>query len=242
MITTIYIVILAYFLLGAAGFWFISREKTTEEARHNLIKYLTYFLIINILFFSIVINSMVFRCITILIVLFALGELFNLFRLSGYSGKLFFFVSLTVLAVFSAGFIYFSGLDTGVILFSFLILSIFDSFSQICGQLWGRRKILPRISPGKTQEGLIGGTLAAILSALLLKSLTDFSLFVMLALATGVVVFAFTGDMLASLYKRRYQVKDYSKLIPGHGGFLDRFDSLIAGGAWVAFFNQFISG
>jgi phosphatidate cytidylyltransferase len=50
----------------------------------------------------------------------------------------------------------------------------------------------------------------------------------------GILVFSFLGDMLTSYYKRKYQTKDFSKIIPGHGGFLDRFDSLIAGGAWIS--------
>jgi phosphatidate cytidylyltransferase len=55
-----------------------------------------------------------------------------------------------------------------------------------------------------------------------------------MAKAAGIVVFAFIGDASKSYYKRRYNVKDFSNFIPENGGFLDRFDSLISGGAWVA--------
>ena len=121
-----------------------------------------------------------------------------------------------------------------LILFSFLVLSIFDSFSQITGQLWGRTKIFPNISPNKTAGGLIGGTIIAIGSAFLLNGLYQEPPFKIIIITIGVVIFAFTGDIAASFFKRKYKIKDYSNLIPGHGGFPDRFDSLIAGGAWVA--------
>jgi phosphatidate cytidylyltransferase len=73
------------------------------------------------------------------------------------------------------------------------------------------------------------------LSALLLKSLISAEPFKAMLLAAGVAVFAFIGDSLSSYYKRKYNVKDFNNIIPANGGFLDRFDSLIAGGAWIAF-------
>jgi len=161
--------------------------------------------------------------------------LFQLFRSHGYQFKGFFLGSLFIFVLLAAGFYRFTGLQKELILFSFLILSIFDSFSQIIGQLWGKRKILPKISPNKTTGGLVGGALVALASSLLLHDLYAGPALESLFLAAGVVVFAFAGDLAASLYKRKYKVKDYSNLIPGHGGFLDRFDSLIAGGAWVTF-------
>jgi len=124
-----------------------------------------------------------------------------------------------------------------LILFSFLVVSIFDSFSQISGQLWGKRKIMPVVSPGKTLEGLTGGAAVAIFSSVLFKGLLDIRVIYVILISAGIVLFAFTGDSSASFYKRRYGVKDFNDLIPGHGGFLDRFDSLIAGGAWMAFCN-----
>jgi phosphatidate cytidylyltransferase len=122
-----------------------------------------------------------------------------------------------------------------------LILSIFDGFSQITGQLLGRTKLFPKISPNKTVEGLIGGALIALLSALVFKSLIIGTPLKAILLAAVIAVFAFAGDAAKSIYKRKYNVKDFSNLIPGHGGFLDRFDSLIAAGAGVALLGLFLS-
>lgn len=236
MITTIYTIILAYFLMGAVGFYFINRRKEKEVARKSWIKFISYFFIINILFFSIVVNSRVFGILAVAIVLVGMWELFNLFKKSRYVHGGFFAISVLIYSLLAIGFITFSGFSQELILFAFLILSIFDAFSQISGQLFGKTKIAPKISPNKTFEGTVGGAIVAVLSALLLRELNDVPWYQLLVLSAGIVVFAYFGDIAASLYKRKFGVKDYNNLIPGHGGFLDRFDSLIAGGAWVVLY------
>ncbi len=132
-------------------------------------------------------------------------------------------------------------MEKGTVLFTFMILSIFDSFSQITGEIFGRNKLMPKVSPQKTVEGFIGGTIVAILSTLLLKSLIPAHPFKAMFMAAGIVAFAFIGDLSKSYYKRKYNVKDFSNLLPGNGGFLDRFDSLIAGGAWIAMLGLIIN-
>ncbi len=236
MIQTIYIIILSYFLLGSIGFFFINRKKEREVARKSRTKFITYFVIINILFFSIVINPVAFQALSVFIIGAGFFELIKLFKKSGTDKRGFFTVSMFIFAILSTGFLFFGKLDRELILFTFLILSIFDSFSQITGQLWGRKKIVPKISPNKTVGGIIGGAVFAIISSILLNNLYPAPLFKTVLFTTGIVLFAFAGDIAASFFKRKYGVKDYSNLIPGHGGFLDRFDSLIAGGAGVALF------
>ncbi len=168
-----------------------------------------------------------------LIIIAGFLELLRLFKDSGFAGKVFFSVSIVIMSLLSMGFILFSMKEKGVVLFAFLILSIFDGFSQVSGQLLGKTKLLPKISPNKTVEGLAGGALVAVLSGLVFKNLVPTTSFRAMILAAVVVAFAFSGDAVKSLYKRKYNVKDFSNLIPGHGGVLDRFDSLIAGGAGV---------
>lgn len=234
MIFTIYIIILSYFLLGGIALYVISRKLEDQKARENRIKYITYFIIIHVLFLSIALKPQVFRHLGILIMLVGTGEMIRLFWLSGFIKMRFFSISMFFYFLLCIGFYSFIRQEKELILFSFLILSIFDAFSQISGQLIGKRRILPGISPKKTLEGLFGGALIAIASSLLLNSLIEIDCFIAVILATGIVFFAFTGDLLASLYKRNYKVKDFSGLLPGNGGFLDRFDSLIAGGAFIA--------
>jgi phosphatidate cytidylyltransferase len=233
MIKLIYIIILIYFLAGGIGFYFINRNKEREVARKSYIKFGVYFIIVNILFFSIVINPVMFKYIAFVIIAGGLIELFYLHQKSGYRRKGFFLLSLVVFLLLAIGLYFFSRQSKELILFSFLIISIFDSFSQITGQLWGSKKIFPEISPNKTLGGLVGGALVALGSAILLRNLYWGSLAELIPMAIGIILFAFAGDLAASYYKRRFNAKDFNNLIPGHGGILDRFDSLIAGGAWT---------
>jgi phosphatidate cytidylyltransferase len=239
MIWNIYLIILIYFLLGSVAFYFINRRKSAVDAQKSWTKFISYFFIIHILFFSIVFYPLYFRLLALVIIFICAWELFRIFRKSDFSRKLFFLLSLLMFLLFSLGFYLFSGMEKENILYAFLVLSIFDSFSQITGQLWGKRKLFPRISPFKTVEGFAGGALVALISSVLLRKLTESSLLHAMVVAGGIVVFAFLGDLLASYFKRKYMVKDFSNLIPGHGGFLDRFDSLIAGGAFIAI-NQYL--
>lgn len=109
---------------------------------------------------------------------------------------------------------------------------IADIAAYVFGKLWGKRKLAPSISPGKSWEGALGGTLAAVVYMLLAYqadwfdfSTGSFSLILIAILLTSVSI---GGDLLESWLKRSAGVKDSSQLLPGHGGIFDRTDSLIA--------------
>lgn len=111
---------------------------------------------------------------------------------------------------------------------------ITDIFAYFSGMLFGRHKLIPEVSPKKTVEGSIGGTLFCIISFIVFGLIVDgfFSMnanFVFLAVSGLVVsILAQIGDLIMSVIKRQYGVKDYGKIFPGHGGVLDRFDSILA--------------
>lgn len=232
LIWTIYGVILLYFALGGAGFYVINRKRPKAEARKSYLKYFTYFAIINIVFLSIVFPPL-FRYLTLVVIGAGYYELWRSGRQKAAANRPGTPAGWVILfSLFFVGFYLFSGLPSDTVLYVFMITSIFDSFSQISGQLWGRRKILPRISPNKTLGGTVGGGMIAFGSGFLLNSLYEGTESERLILTAGVIVFSFAGDALASGYKRWCGIKDFSRLIPGHGGVLDRFDSLIAAGSW----------
>jgi phosphatidate cytidylyltransferase len=104
-----------------------------------------------------------------------------------------------------------------------------DTGAYAVGRLVGRHLLAPRISPKKTWEGAVGGYAAGVGAFLGLNALLDThaSLLTMLPFALAMPVFAQVGDLFESWMKRRMGVKDASGLLPGHGGFLDRLDSLV---------------
>ena len=118
-------------------------------------------------------------------------------------------------------------------MYVYLVVAFFDGFSQVSGQLFGRHRITPRISPAKTVEGSVGGLIAAILAGVALRGLPDISVMRALILCGEIVFGAFAGDLAASWVKRKSGVKDFGGLLPGHGGVLDRFDSLLFAGPVV---------
>ncbi len=117
------------------------------------------------------------------------------------------------------------------ILFLLLIIWGADIGAYFSGKRWGRRKLAPSISPGKTWEGVFGGVAAALLIAGVGACFFAFDQGTLLLFA-GIVVFialiSVLGDLFESLMKRQAGLKDSGQLLPGHGGILDRFDSLFA--------------
>lgn len=120
-----------------------------------------------------------------------------------------------------------------LILLPFLLAYVADSGAYFVGRAWGRHKLAPIISPNKTVEGLIGGIVSAVLGMLIYCWILDLAFDVKInyafAITYGIVCsFAGTfGDLSFSAIKRQTGIKDYGNLIPGHGGILDRFDSVI---------------
>ena len=101
-----------------------------------------------------------------------------------------------------------------------------DVFAYLVGVSIGRHRLFERISPKKSWEGSIGGLVFTVLAAVLYSYLTDFMPFTTaISLAVIVVIFGSLGDLIESMIKRQAKVKDSGKIIPGHGGILDRFDA-----------------
>ncbi len=131
-------------------------------------------------------------------------------------------------------------LSTKLLVFFFLVIWISDSGAYYTGRLLGKHKLAPTISPGKTWEGCIGGMLGA-LGAAALSAYTFFPellLTAALPLAAVMNVLAVLGDLTESAIKRGAGKKDAASILPGHGGFLDRLDSLLFNAPLLYYFAR----
>ena len=122
--------------------------------------------------------------------------------------------------------------------FKFLLAILFfawanDSWAYLIGKFFGKHKLFPRISPKKTWEGFFGGATAALAFAFLVNwlfvqlNLPDIGIVHYLSLSAITIVMSTYGDLTESMIKRNLNIKDSGQALPGHGGFLDRFDGLI---------------
>lgn len=121
-----------------------------------------------------------------------------------------------------------------------------DSGAYFSGRAFGKRKLAPKVSPGKSWEGVVGGLITALVLAFVfihffgdaLVGERNITGFVILSVAT--VAISVLGDLTESMFKRESGVKDSSQLIPGHGGVLDRIDSLTAAVPFFSYFYFFV--
>ncbi len=126
------------------------------------------------------------------------------------------------------------------VFYTLFVTFAFDTAAFFVGRRFGRRKLAPQISPGKTREGAIGGIFGAVIISLffILPTPLILPLNWWRAVILGIVVSVFgqAGDLAESLLKRNAGVKDSGRFIPGHGGFLDRIDSVVFAGVVVYYY------
>jgi len=123
----------------------------------------------------------------------------------------------------------------------FILIWVNDSFAFLVGKNFGKHKLLERISPNKTIEGFIGGMVFTFISSYILaQQFTTLSVVQWIVIAGIVSIFGVLGDLIESMFKRQACVKDSSNFIPGHGGFLDRFDSVIFAAPFIFIYLQFV--
>jgi len=237
------------FVVGAVAIHIISRKKEKPGKINAWKKFFVYFFIIYSIFLCILYVPVLFRVVCFLV---AIGGAFEIVRLQLKSyqplAKSKFSLYFSTYVALATLFLFFAFENVEIQILVVFAVCTFDAFSQLSGQLFGKRKIAPRISPNKTLGGLVGGACSALILGVIancilaggcLDGARHDGLLVAIILILCVVVASFVGDLLASYVKRQYAVKDYGSLLPGHGGILDRFDSLIVAGA-VMFLLKFI--
>jgi phosphatidate cytidylyltransferase len=129
------------------------------------------------------------------------------------------------------------------VILAFVITWANDTFAYFAGLLFGKHKLNEKVSPKKTWEGFAGGAVGSLLGALAMQHYrleVELKPGAALALGAGAAVVGPLGDLVESMLKRAYGVKDSSRLIPGHGGLLDRIDALLFVAPWVYLFAAYL--
>lgn len=223
-------------IVGAMGVGIANLNADGDVMRRRWTRYYSY-----IFTTLVVIISIFTKLVSILTILIMLAGYFEIIRaVMKYKQKNFpmLISAMAGYTLIAMGFLFFSFIFNPYFLFSiYLQVLMFEVFSQVAGTWLGRRAIVPEMARSKTVEGVIGGFIFCVITALIVSGMLNVTLAVSLFIGVLTATAAVTGDLLASWFKRRMHIKQYSKLLPGQGGFLDRFDKYMVTGMayyWLA--------
>ncbi len=131
--------------------------------------------------------------------------------------------------------------NRGLMICILVLIWVNDSFAFLVGKNIGKRKLFVSVSPKKTVEGFIGGVVFALIAAVIISKFNkDFTLLNWAFIAVIVSVIGTLGDLVESKFKRQANIKDSGTIMPGHGGILDRLDSLLFAAPFVYLYINFI--
>ncbi len=155
-------------------------------------------------------------------------EILNMIKIAKTKIFLYLYLSISILTIFVFIIVISSISNLNLrIIEMIMTIWIFDTFSYLGGKILNGKKLMPKISKGKTINGLLSGTIATLifLSIYYLEFYNNFILVIILTIP--IIIFSFFGDFVVSVLKRSINIKDSGFIMPGHGGIVDRMDSFI---------------
>lgn len=213
-------------ILSVIGLFELIRCSSKNIKCENIIKIISYILVF---LFVMISESTIIKILSTFLVLsipmiFIDNEKYN------FESFTYLFSSIVFLGLIFSYFVTIRNNDLNVFIFIFLITILTDTFAFIAGKTIGKHKLIPSVSPGKTVEGsVVGSFVGTIIPSIFYLYMVDpgasFSFIIIIVFALSVL--GQLGDLFFSSIKRYYGIKDFSNIMPGHGGILDRLDSVI---------------
>ena len=243
MIVAIIIFTTTLFAVGAIMLAIIHRKRNLglAERRGGWRKYIVY---VGFIYLILIVAFVGRNCLALLLTVVVLGGGIEIYRNTNSSNSGWLAATaLTTGMIVCFGHLMMSHSNSWLheFVFLFLLVAVTDSFSQLWGRLTGHRRLCPSISPNKTLAGFLGGTVTAMIAAISLRFLkTGTSTHELAFIGLVIALAATSGDLLFSAIKRHLKIKDFSGLLPGHGGLLDRFDSLLVAGPVYFWTNRML--
>lgn len=191
--------------------------------------------------------TQILQVITIFVQLFLIKDLFSQNKIPLFESKRFllttFYISsaFVFLVLIASPHSNHQDFKPSVLLGSFIIIWTNDTFAFLVGKNFGKQKLFEKISPKKTVEGFLGGLFFASIASYFITKFTDtFEFTYWLILSIIIAVFGTLGDLIESKFKRQANVKDSGIIMPGHGGLLDRLDSIIFAAPFIYLYLKII--
>jgi phosphatidate cytidylyltransferase len=188
--------------------------------------------------------TQILMVISIFIELFLIKDLFSIKSIPLFSTKRFLLTTFYLSSAFVFMILianYYEEYNPSILLGSFILVWVNDSFAYLVGKNFGKQKLFEIISPKKTVEGFIGGLFFSCVASYFIATFTETLSFTSwLILSIIISVFGTLGDLIESKFKRQAKVKDSGVIMPGHGGLLDRLDSIIFAAPFIYLFLRIL--